>query len=203
VNGTFDVLSGAEVAPTVAWISLFVALGTIVAKIGLTLFTSRIGRQTRNVAILALAADHRNDILSASAASLGILLGRLGYPWVDPLAGALVALVVLRTGIEIVRDTASELMDTTLDRTVRTQIEAITRGIAGVLAVDAIRAHRFGPYLVLNLTITVDGGLSVAEGDAIASRVEAELERQMSLVREVHVHFHPRSARPAHDRTAS
>jgi hypothetical protein len=25
----------------------------------------------------------------------------------------------------------------------------------------------------------------------------------MSLVREVHVHFHPRSARPAHDRTAS
>jgi divalent metal cation (Fe/Co/Zn/Cd) transporter len=61
-----------------------------------------------------------------------------------------------------------------------------------VLAIDAIRAHRFGPYLVLNLTITVDGGLSVAEGDAIASRVEAELERQMSLIREVHVHFHPR-----------
>jgi len=203
VNGTFDVLSGAEVAPTVAWVSLFVALGTIVAKIGLTVFTSRIGRQTRNAAILALAADHRNDILSASAAALGILLGRIGYPWVDPLAGALVALVVLRTGIEIVRDTASELMDTTLDRTVRTQIEAIARGIAGVLAVDAIRAHRFGPYLVLNLTITVDGDLSVAEGDAIASRVEAELERQMSLIREVHVHFHPRGARSAHEGTAS
>jgi divalent metal cation (Fe/Co/Zn/Cd) transporter len=94
-------------------------------------------------------------------------------------------------------------MDTTLDRTVRTQIESITRGIAGVFAVDAIRAHRFGPYLVLNLTITVDGDLSVAEGDAIASRVEAELERQMSLIREVHVHFHPSGARSAHEGTAS
>jgi cation diffusion facilitator family transporter len=197
INGVFDVLSGAQVAPTVAWISLFVALGTVAAKIGLWVFTSGIGRKTHNVAISALAADHRNDILSASAAAVGILLGRLGYAWVDPLAGALVALFVLRTGVDIVRDTASELMSTTLERTVRKEIESIARGIAGVQSIDEIRAHRFGPYMVLNLTIGVDGGMTVAAGDAIASRIEVELVRQMSFVREVHVHYHPPSARDA------
>lgn len=195
VNGTFDLLSGAEAVPTVAWISLYVALATIGAKIGLALYTSRIGQSTKNIAILALAADHRNDILSASAAALGILLGRLGYAWVDPLAGALVALFVLRTGVEIVRNTASELMDTTLERTVRKEIESITKRVPGVQAIDEIRAHRFGPYLVLNLTVVVDGSMSVADGDLVASRVESELVRQISLVREVHVHYHPRSGR--------
>lgn len=197
INGTFDLLSGAGAPPMVAWVSLFVALGTVAAKVGLWIFTSRIGRRTKNVAIHALAADHRNDIFSASAAAVGIFLGRLGYAWVDPLAGALVALFVLRTGVDIVRDTASELMDMTLERSVRKEIESITQGIQGVQSIDEIRAHRFGPYLVLNLTIVVDGAMSVGEGDAIASRVETELVRQMSLVREVHVHYHPRAARDA------
>ncbi len=200
VNGVFDILSGAETAPAVAWVTLYVAVGTVAAKIGLWVYTSGVGRKARNVAMLALAADHRNDILSATAAALGILVGRLGYAWVDPLAGALVALFVLRTGIDIVRDTASELMDTTLERSFRKEIATITESVPGVESVDQIRAHRFGPYLVLNLTIVVDGSISVADGDGIASQVESELVRQMRLVREVHVHYHPRSARAGRGR---
>lgn len=203
VNGTFDVLSGASIAQPVAWISLAVALGTVVAKIGLASYTGRAGRRTQNIALLALAADHRNDILSASAASAGILLGRLGFPWVDPLAGALVALFVLKTGVDIVRDTASDLMDTSLERAVRKDIEEITRAVAGVRGIDEIRAHRFGPYFVLNLTIAVDGAQSVAEGDDIASHVETALVSRISFVREVHVHYHPgpheRATPPARD----
>jgi cation diffusion facilitator family transporter len=200
VNGTFDVLSGgaAQPATVMSWIALAVALATVVSKVGLYMYTSRVGRRTKNIALLALAADHRNDILSASAASIGILLGRFGHPWVDPLAGALVALFVLRTGIDIVRDTASDLMDTSLERTVRAQIERITQGVAGVRGIDEIRAHRFGAYLVLNLTIAIDGALTVADGDAIASRVEAALVSGIRYVREVHVHYHPPHAQLVH-----
>jgi cation diffusion facilitator family transporter len=191
VNSTFDLLSGARVAPIVAWASLFVAVGTVVVKTGLTLYTYRVAKRTGNVAMSALAADHRNDILSAGAASVGILLGRLGFSWVDPFAGAIVALFVLRTGIGIVRDTTADLMDTTLTRSVRKEIEEIARSVAGVREIDEIRAHRFGPFLVLNLTIAVDGLLSVDAGDDIATAVENALTDRMSLVREVHVHYHP------------
>lgn len=197
INGTFDILSGAETAPAVAWVALYVALGTVATKIGLWLYTTGVGKKTKNIAMVALAADHRNDILSASAAAIGILLGRMGYAWVDPLAGALVALFVLRTGVDIVRDTATELMDTSLERSVRKEIETIAERVRGVESIDGVRAHRFGPYLVLNLTVVVDGAIRVAEGDAIASQVEAELVREMPFVREVHVHYHPRGARPA------
>ena len=56
---------------------------------------------------------------------------------------------------------------------------------------EDIRGHRFGPYLVLNVTIGVDGRMSVSKGDTIATRVEETLRREINYVRDVHVHYHP------------
>jgi divalent metal cation (Fe/Co/Zn/Cd) transporter len=57
--------------------------------------------------------------------------------------------------------------------------------------VEEIIAHRFGPYLVLNITIGIDGAMVVAEGDRIASEVEHRLYEEIDLLRRVHVHYHP------------
>ena len=46
-----------------------------------------------------------------STATLGIVLARAGYVWFDPLAAAVVALVILGTGISILRDSSASLMD--------------------------------------------------------------------------------------------
>jgi divalent metal cation (Fe/Co/Zn/Cd) transporter len=45
--------------------------------------------------------------------------------------------------------------------------------------------------LVVNLTIGLEGGLSVAAGDEIASRVEQKVIKEVEFVRRVHVHYHP------------
>jgi len=44
---------------------------------------------------------------------------------------------------------------------------------------------------VLNVTIGVDGEMSVSQGDAIATQVEEMLRREINYVRDVHVHYHP------------
>jgi len=194
VNDVYDLLVGQGDFGGAAISALWVALFTVVFKVGLTVVTQRIGRQTKNAAVLALAYDHRNDVFSASAAAVGIFLGRMGHPWVDPLAGALVALVVLRTGIEIMREASAELMDAVPSRELAQQITALLLPIPGVQEVEEIHAHRFGPYLVVNVTIGVDGSLSVAAGDAIASQVEQTLYQNIKFLRRVYVHYHPASS---------
>jgi cation diffusion facilitator family transporter len=164
----------------------------------LTDFTRRIGRQTRNPAVYALAYDHRNDIFAAGAAAIGIFLGRMGYPWVDPLAGAIVAGMILLTGIEILRESSDDLMDTVPGRDLEKQINDIIKDISGVHDIEEIHAHRFGPYLVVNITIGIDGELSVAEGDLIATRVEKRLCEEIELLQRVHVHYHPSSGAKHH-----
>lgn len=191
VNSVYDLLVGQGDFSGAAIAALRVALLTVVLKLGLTIWTQRIGRQTQNAAVLALAYDHRNDVFSASAATIGIFFGRMGYPWVDPLAGAMVALIILRTGIEILRESTADLMDTLPGQALDQQITELLSPILGVKQIEEVHAHRFGPYLVVNVTIGVDGSLSVAEGDRIAIQVERTLIEHVEFMRRVHVHYHP------------
>jgi len=196
VNEVYDLLVGQAEFGGAAAVALWMALFTVVLKLALTAFTQRVGRQVNSAALLALAYDHRNDVLSAAAAFVGILLGREGYPWVDPLAGAVVALVILRTGIEILRESSADLMDTIPGKALSEMIMQVLAAVPGVKRVEELRAHRFGPYLVAVVTIGVDGNLSVAEGDEIASAVERVLYRNVDMLHRVYVHYHP--DRPQH-----
>lgn len=193
VNNVFDLWVGNTASQGAAAITLWVSLGTVALKLFLTYFTNRLARQSGNPAVSALAYDHRNDVMSASAAALGIFLGRQGYPWVDPLVGALVALLILRTGVEILRQSSSDLMDDVPGEELNRQIVSLLGGVEEIQSVEELHAHRFGPYLVVNLTIGVDGGLTVAAGDCIATQVENLLYDRLDLVRKVYVHYHPTS----------
>ena len=196
INVMFGFLTGESdysgPAPAALWVAVF----SIIIKLLLTLYTTRIGKTTNNAAVLALAYDHRNDIYASLAATIGIIIGQKGYFWVDPLAGALVSLVILRTGIVILRESTSDLMDTVPGRTLNQQITRILNGINQVEQIDEIQAHRFGPYLVINITICVDGSLTVAEGDHIATEVERSLTNNIDFVGRVHIHYHPYSSIP-------
>jgi cation diffusion facilitator family transporter len=193
VNSFYSQLSGATISQGASAIAFWVALLTIVMKIGLFNFTNQLAKQYNNTAVMALAYDHRNDIFSASAALIGITLGRMGFTWVDPLAGALVALLILRTGIQILRESASELMDTIPGEELQKQVEDSLRNIHGI-QVEDINAHRFGPYLTMNVTLGMDGSITVKEGDRIATLAERKLKESVDFLRVVHIHYHPARA---------
>jgi cation diffusion facilitator family transporter len=112
--------------------ALWVALSTVAIKIFLFFYVRKLGKRTRNPIVDALAYDHRNDIYSASAASIGIFLGQNGYPWVDPLAGALVALLILRTGTFILRESSVDLMDAVPSKDLAEQIVNLLQDLKGV-----------------------------------------------------------------------
>lgn len=191
IDKVYDYFSGASTYGGAEISALWVALLTVLLKAVLTVVTRRVGQRHRNVAILALAYDHRNDVLSASGAAVGIFFGRMGVPFVDPLVSGFVALMVLRTGIQILRDSSADLMDSVPGAELDAQARQCLQGIEGVKAVEEVHAHRFGPYLVLNVQIGIDGRLTVSQGDAIASQVEDALRRNIAMVVKAYVHYHP------------
>jgi len=191
VDNVYNLLIGQTQYEGAAEIALWVAVATLLAKLGLTFYTTRVGQQTGSIAVLAVARDHRNDIFSIVAAGTGILLSRTGLIWLDPLAAALVALVILKTGIEILRDSSSELMNISPEQPLADRIRELVRSVEKVDQVEEIRAHRFGQYLLVNVTIGIDGSLTVAAGDEVATRVERALRENIEYLRHVSVHYHP------------
>jgi cation diffusion facilitator family transporter len=194
VDKIWDLVDGTATSQGAADIALWVALLTVGIKIFLTYYIRKLGHETKNPVVEAMAFDHRNDLFSASAASVGIFLGQRGLPWVDPLAGALVALLILRTGIYILRESSVDLMDAVPSKELAEEISEVVAKMPEVAQLQEVQAHRFGPHIVVNVTIGVDGGLTVTRGDEIATSVEESICRDVRNVSRVHVHYHP-----AHD----
>lgn len=191
VDKMWSFLTGVETSQGAHPFALWVALATVIIKIILSIYIRRLGRETHNPVVNALAYDHRNDLFSASAATIGIFLGQRGLPWVDPLAGALVAFLILRTGIFILRESSIDLMAAVPNLELAEQVVNLIKDIQGVKQLEELQAHRFGPHIVVALTIGIDGRLTVSEGDIIASRVEKTLTDSIPTIRRVHVHYHP------------
>jgi cation diffusion facilitator family transporter len=187
----FDLFTSREISSGAEAIALWVALSTMVLKVGLFFFTGRIAQQTGSIAVRALTRDHRNDILSIATAAVGICFGRSGYPWVDPAAAALVAVVIFNTGLKILRDSSSDLMDMLPGDRVADGIRSILEVVPGVDDVEEIHVHRIGLYLMLDVTLGIDGTLSVCEGDRIADRAEKTLRENFEYLRQVSIHYHP------------
>jgi len=191
INKVYDLSNRTDDALGATELTLWIALFTVFLKIWLSFWTHRVGKQTSSNVIQALAADHRNDIFSALAASVGIIFSRVGFLWVDPLAGGLVSLIILHTGIEIIRESAADLMNTLPGKELCKEITEKLANIEELLEIEDIHGHRFGQHMVVNLTVGLSPDLTVAEGDRIATLVEKTLLEEIESMRRVFVHYHP------------
>jgi cation diffusion facilitator family transporter len=192
INKVYELLSGSEAGRSASVLALYIAIGTLVLKFFLFFYTKRRAAFTRNPTLRALANDHLNDIMAACAVIVGVVMGRFGFYWMDPAAGAVVAIYIVKTGIGIIMESASELMDSVPDPAFRNEVSDLVLSVEGVLSIEELAVHRFGPYFTVNMTIGVYGGISVEEGHAVSHKVEARLmEYFSSSLRNVHIHYHP------------
>ncbi|MCD4650757.1 MAG: cation diffusion facilitator family transporter [Candidatus Cloacimonetes bacterium] len=192
INSAFDFIINGQKEIPLGWLVLVIALATVFSKIAMYFYTQNIYRKTKNPAVRALAMDHRNDILAAGAAAIGLQLSRLRFYYLDPAAGAVVAIFIFLTGIDIIRESSFELMDTLPDENFRKSIVQTSKLVPEIIRVSRIGVHRFGSKFILNLTVEIDGKLSVHDGDTLADKFEDALKERFtgSLLR-TNIHYHP------------
>lgn len=192
INKVYELLSNIETGQSASVWALVIAIATFMIKLGLYQYTRNTSKHTHNPTLRALANDHLNDIMASVAVIVGVLLGRLGYFWMDPAAGAVVAIYIIKTGIEIIMDSSAELMDHVPDDDFGRELRDTTLLIEGVKGIEELGIHRFGPYYTISMTISVAGNISIDEGHNISHAVEKQiLERFNNGLRKVHIHYHP------------
>lgn len=165
--------SGQHEAPS--WLTLWAALAALAVKLGLSVYAGRVARRIRSKAVLADARDHLNDVVASAFVVAGILIARLGYPLFDPLASFLVAGFILYTAVEIFRDAARELMDTSLAAPLAERILCEVVQVPGVRCITGIAGRTLADITLVEIHLDVDPQMTVGEAglliDAIKSRV--------------------------------
>ncbi|HEX6644011.1 MAG TPA: cation diffusion facilitator family transporter [Gemmatimonadales bacterium] len=161
---------------------------TLLVNVAVAVGESRAGRRLGSELLIADAMHTRTDVFITLAVLGGLALSAAGLAWADPVLAIIVALLVARTGYEIVRRAIPTLVDERAYEaaTIRTEAEQVT----GVHAAYAIRSRIAGAARFAELTISVDGRADVESAHRIADEVEQLLRDRLDL-HEVVVHVEP------------
>lgn len=132
----------------------------------------------------------RADALT-SLGVLGSVAGVwLGFPLADPIVGLAITAVILRIVWQSGKIVLARVADG-VDPQVISAIEAELDGIPGVERVATVRARWLGHRMRAEVTIAVDGGISVTAGHAIAEEVRRLLLDRLPYLSDVIVHVDP------------
>jgi cation diffusion facilitator family transporter len=191
-QAALSVLSGSVVvsggAPAVA-----VLVAAVVVKYGLFRYVLSVGERYHSPALHATALDNRNDILTATAALVGVLGAAAGYPVLDPLAAGVVVAGILYTGVEIVRDNVGYLVGSAPPEDLRAEIVQRALSHPEVKGAHDVVAHYVGPEVDVSLHIEVEGERTLLEAHDIETDV-VESIRALPGIDDVFVHVDPREA---------
>ena len=169
-------------------------VGAIVLRGIMSSVKFRVGRRLRSSALVADAWNDAVDILSALAALTAVGLATYDparFLAADHYGGFVVGIVVVITGIRVLRDASLELVDTMPPPELTGEIVAVARSVAGIQGVDKVFARKTGLQYHVDLHIEVDPTLTVAASHAISGRVRAALKLQLPWVADVLVHVEP------------
>ncbi|MFC3477328.1 cation diffusion facilitator family transporter [Halobacterium litoreum] len=171
--------------------AVVVLVGTAVAKFALYRYCLDVAEEHHSPAVRATALDNRNDILTAGAALAGVLGSAAGYPVLDPAAALVVAVGILYTGYEIVRDNVNYLVGAAPPEDLREEILERALAHPDVEGAHDVVAHYVGPEVDVSLHIEVEGEMTLHDAHDIETELIRDLE-SIPEVDDVFVHVDPK-----------
>jgi cation diffusion facilitator family transporter len=168
-----------------------VLLFSAALKYALYRYCLAIGTERNSPAVVATAKDNRNDILTAAAALVGVLGASAGFPILDPLAAIVVAVGIVYTGYEVVRDNVDYLVGAAPPEDLRGEIIQRALDHPDVEGAHDAIAHYVGPEIDVSLHVEVEGDKTLREAHDIESAVVQAIE-DLPEVDDAFVHVDPR-----------
>ena len=174
--------------------AIAVLVVAIVLRGVMSVIKFRVGRRIQSSSLVADAWNDTVDILAATAALTAVALAMYDsarFLAADHYGGFAVGIIVILTGVRVLRDASLELMDTMPSSEMIADVRVAAVKVDGVLGVDKIYARKTGFRYHVDLHIEVDPGLTVAASHVIGGRVRAGVREQLEWVADVLVHVEP------------
>ena len=126
-------------------VAAVILLASIALKLWMSLFNRNLGKRIGSTALIATAADSRNDCISTAAVLLAALIEQYLNFRVDGFIGLGVAAFILVSGWNLARDTVSPLLGENADPELRKKIVDYIEAQPKVLGFHDLMVHDYGP----------------------------------------------------------
>ena len=161
----------------------------------------RVGRAIGSEALITDGRHARTDSFTSLAVVASGVGSALGALWVDPIAGLVVAVIIMFLFVRSAGRLIRRLLDG-IEPEIVSDAEVVILGLEGVSGISDLRVRWQGHQLSFDVSVAVDPDLTVRSGHEIAQNVEHALHHAFQYDVSVVIHVDPHATTDAHRITA-
>ena len=115
---------------------IIVCIITIITKLFLYIYTSKLNKKYNNILLEATSKDHRNDCIVTTFTLISILLTIIDIYWFDGIVGIGISLWIFYTGFTIFMESYNVLMDISVDENTKITILKLANNYPQIKAIS-------------------------------------------------------------------
>ncbi len=176
-----------------AW-TLGVLVGVILIKEVLARNVFRIGSETGSTAVKLDAQHHRSDVITSTAAFVGISIAVIGGPgWeqADDWAALIASVVICYNGVKMLGPAVNDLMDRVPEAGVVDSIALAALSVSEVCAIEKLKVRKVGLQYAVDLHVQADPHISLHDAHVVSGKVKGAIRAAMPAVDGVLIHMEP------------
>ncbi len=176
--------------PDYSAVSLLIIAVAVGVKIILGLFVKKQGQNASSDSLVASGEDALFDaIISASTLAAAVIYLLSGVS-LEAWLGAIISVVIVKSGVELLRDTLSQILGERIDAETARKVKETIGKIDGVEGVYDLVLHSYGPtMLVGSVHVQVPDTMTMVQLDQLERRIfEAVLQEDHVLITGVSIY---------------
>ncbi len=169
---------------------IFVMLVASIVNFIISMVLLKIAKKTDSIALEADAMHLLTDVFTSLGVFGGLILLKItNWKIVDPLTALFVAILIIKTSIDLIKKSLNDLVDSRLPDEDLTKITEIIEAHAQVITYHNLRTRKSGPTREIDVHVHVHVDTSLVEAHTLCDRIEEEIKAV--LPGESYVVIHP------------
>jgi len=171
-----------------SYLTIFVLVISIFIKIWMGRFNAKIGKMIDSTTLIAAGRDSINDVLATFATLIAVMTSNYTDLPIDGLLGALVAIIILKTGYIIFKETLASLLGKAPDEDLLTTLRRFVATYERVIGTHDLMIHDYGPgrrYLTLH--VEVDKNEELMAIHEVIDLIERDIYAKFKIKATIHL----------------
>jgi cation diffusion facilitator family transporter len=178
------------VLPEVNAISLAIIIATMAVNLAVMIYEYRRGKALKSSILISDSMHTRADLFTSLSVILAMVFIRLGYPVLDPVVTAMIAVFIAYAAFSIARESSNVLCDAIIID--EKKISGIVLSVKGVRACHKIRTRGMEDDIHVDLHVQVAPDMHMDRAHQISYEIEGAIKSGIRGVTDVVVHMEPK-----------
>lgn len=173
---------------TFSLLSVGILVASVLVKLYICIYNRKFGKLINSSAMKATAMDSLSDCISTAAVIIGLVVFAVFNVNIDGYVGVLVAVFILKTGIEAAKESLAPLIGQPPEKEFVDGVEKTVMEYEGVVGIHDLIVHNYGVgNNIISLHAEVPSEMGFMEAHELVDLIENDLREKYGALATVHM----------------